>query len=61
MPNLRFVIRLWDRVNRGDVKRAGDSVLVDGNSVGAVASYTFTNVQANHTIAASFALIRRDR
>jgi len=29
-------------------------VLVDGASVGAVASYTFTNVQANHTIAASF-------
>ena len=31
-------------------------VLVDGGSVGAVASYTFTNVQANHTIAASFAI-----
>jgi len=29
-------------------------VLVDGNSVGAVASYTFTNVITNHTIAASF-------
>lgn len=29
-------------------------VLVDGVSVGAVASYTFTNVTANHTIAASF-------
>ncbi len=29
-------------------------VLVDGVSVGAVASYTFTNVQANHTISASF-------
>ena len=29
-------------------------VLVDGVSVGAVASYTFLNVQANHTIAASF-------
>ena len=29
-------------------------VLVDGSSVGAVASYTFTNVNANHTIAASF-------
>ena len=29
-------------------------VLVDGVSVGAVASYTFTNVQADHTIAASF-------
>ncbi len=30
-------------------------VLVDGVSVGAVTSYTFTNVTANHTIAASFA------
>ena len=30
-------------------------VLVDGSSAGAVASYTFTNVHANHTIAASFA------
>jgi hypothetical protein len=29
-------------------------VLVDGGSVGAVASYTFTNVAASHTIAASF-------
>jgi hypothetical protein len=29
-------------------------VLVDGESVGAVASYDFTNVTANHTIAASF-------
>jgi|GEM_PF-1439606 len=31
-------------------------VLVDGVSVGAVTSYTFTNVQANHTIDASFAV-----
>jgi hypothetical protein len=31
-------------------------VLVDGGSVGAVTGHTFTNVQANHTIAASFAL-----
>src|SRR5207244_4029709 len=31
-------------------------VLVDGVSAGAVASYTFSNVTANHTIAASFAL-----
>ncbi|MBI3766741.1 MAG: hypothetical protein HY277_09620, partial [Ignavibacteriales bacterium] len=31
------------------------NVLVDGNSVGAVSSYTFTNIQANHTITASFA------
>src|SRR5439155_1341704 len=29
-------------------------VLVDGSSVGAVSSYTFSNVTANHTIAASF-------
>jgi len=31
-------------------------VLVDGSSVGAVLNYTFTNVTANHTIAASFAI-----
>jgi hypothetical protein len=31
-------------------------VLVDGSSVGAVSSYTFTNVTANHTIAVSFAV-----
>ena len=31
-------------------------VLVDGASVGAVTSYTFSNVTANHTIAASFAI-----
>lgn len=24
VPNLRFVLRLWDRVYRGDVKRAGE-------------------------------------
>jgi hypothetical protein len=30
------------------------SVLVDGVSVGAVSSYTFPNVQANHTIAVGF-------
>jgi uncharacterized repeat protein (TIGR02543 family) len=29
-------------------------ILVDGSSVGAVTSYTFTDVAANHTIAASF-------
>jgi len=33
-----------------------EDVLVDGASVGAVTSYTFTNVTANHTIAASFAI-----
>lgn len=32
------------------------SVLVDGSPVGAVSSYTFTNVTANHTISASFAI-----
>jgi hypothetical protein len=32
-------------------------VLVDSVSVGAVSSYTFTNVTANHTIDASFAII----
>ena len=31
-------------------------VLVDGSSVGAVTSYPFTNVTANHTISASFAI-----
>jgi hypothetical protein len=30
------------------------NVLVDGGNVGKVTSYTFTNVTANHTIAASF-------
>lgn len=33
------------------------SVTVDGASVGAVTSYTFTNVQANHTISATFAAV----
>src|SRR6185295_13475267 len=33
-----------------------DDVLVDGVSVGAVGSYTFTNVTADHTIDASFAI-----
>src|SRR5207249_10820490 len=31
-------------------------VLVDGSSVGAVTSYTFSNVTANHSVAASFAI-----
>ena len=31
-------------------------VTVDGSSVGAVTSYTFTNVTSNHTISASFAI-----
>mgnify|MGYP003381388603 CR=1 FL=1 len=30
------------------------SVVVDGVAQGAIASYTFTNVTANHTISASF-------
>jgi hypothetical protein len=29
-------------------------VVVDGKSVGAVTRYTFSNVTANHTIAATF-------
>ncbi len=33
-------------------------VRVDGRSIGAVSSYTFTDAAANHTIAASFAPIR---
>ncbi|MFZ0931981.1 MAG: PKD domain-containing protein [Syntrophobacteraceae bacterium] len=32
------------------------SVVVDGTSVGAVSTYTFSNVTANHTIAATFAI-----
>jgi uncharacterized repeat protein (TIGR02543 family) len=32
------------------------SVVVDGLSQGAITSYTFTNVQANHTIVANFAI-----
>ncbi len=38
-----------------------DDVKVDGNSVGAVTSYTFTNVQDNHTIAATFKAISTSR
>jgi hypothetical protein len=34
-------------------------VLVDGSSVGAVAGYTFNNVTADHTIAATFAIDTR--
>ena len=33
------------------------NVVVDGSSVGAVSSYTFSNVTANHTISASFIAI----
>ena len=32
------------------------NVIVDGTSVGAVATYSFSNVSANHTISASFAV-----
>src|SRR4029078_367851 len=32
------------------------NVVVDGNSQGAISSYTFANVTSNHTIAASFTL-----
>lgn len=32
------------------------TVVVDGANVGAVGSYTFTNVQANHTLSATFAV-----
>jgi subtilisin family serine protease len=38
-----------------DACHAVEDVLVDGVSVGAPASYTFTNVQGNHTISVSFA------
>jgi len=31
-----------------------DAVMVDGSSVGAINSYTFSNVQANHSISATF-------
>jgi len=34
-------------------------VLVDGTSVGAVASYTFSNVTQNHTISASFVAVNQ--
>jgi hypothetical protein len=33
------------------------NVLIDGSSVGAVTTYTFNNVQATHTIVASFAIV----
>src|SRR5205814_806058 len=41
----------------GDKCHAIADVLVDGISVGAVTTYTFTDVQANHTIAASFSAL----
>jgi surface protein len=39
-----------------DVGYKIEDILVDGTSVGAVTSYTFNNVYANHTIVASFTL-----
>jgi hypothetical protein len=33
-----------------------NSILVDGTNMGALTTYTFSNVTANHTISASFAL-----
>ena len=36
------------------------NVVVDGSSVGAVTSYSFTNVTANHTISASFNAIQQN-
>ena len=39
-----------------DVNYHITDVLVDGSSVGAVTSYPFTNITANHTISATFAL-----
>ena len=41
---------------RPDVGYTVDRVLVDGVSVGALSSYLFTNVNADHTIAAQFVL-----
>ena len=38
-----------------DAGYAVAKVLMDGKSVGAVSSYTFEDVKANHTITASFA------
>ncbi|OGO36967.1 MAG: hypothetical protein A2147_09840 [Chloroflexi bacterium RBG_16_57_8] len=40
---------------RADTGYHVDSVLVDGTSAGALTTYTFTNVSADHTIAATFA------
>ena len=37
-----------------------DNVLADGASVGAVASYTFSNITATHTISASFTAVQQN-
>jgi hypothetical protein len=42
-----------------DAAHAIGDVAVDGASQGALAAYTFTNVQANHTIAATFNAVWR--
>jgi|GEM_PF-3365983 len=54
-PNVR--VYAGDNQNFTIKPKAGYSitdVVVDGSSVGAVTSYTFRRVQANHTISASF-------
>src|SRR5439155_22048405 len=44
-------------ISAADKCHAIADVKVDGVSVGAVASYTFSDVQANHTIDASFSVL----
>ena len=46
----------FSMIPNGPSYGVGD-VLVDGASVGAVSSYTFTNVQANHTISVSWVFL----
>jgi len=46
----------FSMIPNGPSYGVGD-VLVDGVSVGAVSSYTFTNVQANHTISVSWVFL----
>ena len=58
-PSGAVTVDLWRQPGFTITPAAGyhvADVLVDGVSVGAVTSYTFTNVTANHTIAASFAI-----
>ena len=55
----RYPSPLWirpDLYHHSDTGYHVADVLVDGASVGAVTSFTFNNVTANHTIAASFAI-----
>ncbi|HME45156.1 MAG TPA: right-handed parallel beta-helix repeat-containing protein [Syntrophorhabdales bacterium] len=42
------------KMSPNDPRRHVQSVVVDGKSVGAAASYTFSNVKGNHTIRATF-------